>query len=141
MSGSEITLHCCALRTSQYFLRHSERLHRHPMLCPVRGVPTARVTTSTGFPIRGLKAFGFFARVSLMAFSRRSPPAAVFPQSLQLQPSQNRSAAKHSQYSFRHLDFLQLQGLLLDVGDFFLFSFPVDGGTFWAELGFWSDPG
>lgn len=32
-------------------------------------------------------------------------------QSVQLHPSQNRSAEKHSQYSFKHLDFLQLHAV------------------------------
>jgi hypothetical protein len=38
----------------------------------------------------------------------------VFQQSTQLHPEQNFSAAKHSQYSLRHFDFLQLQGLFLE---------------------------
>ena len=66
---------------------------------------------------------GFLARVSFMAFARRSSWALVFRQSLQLQPSQYSSAAKHSQYNLRHLDFLQLQGLRR-LG---VFSLP-DGG-------------
>jgi len=47
-----------------------------------------------------------------MALSRAAPFSIVFPQSTQLHPLQNRSAAKHSQYNFKHLERLQLQGLL-----------------------------
>jgi len=36
----------------------------------------------------------------------------VFPQFEQLQPSQLTRAAKHSQYSFKHREFLQLQCFL-----------------------------
>jgi hypothetical protein len=47
----------------------------------------------------------------------------------QLQLSQYSSAAKHSQYSFKHLDFLQLQGLRFDAvaGEAMVFSLPDDG--------------
>ena len=95
-------------------------------------------------PNFSLKALGFLARVSLMALSRAGPALGVFPQSAQLHPSQNRSAAKHSQYNLRHLERLQLQGDRL-VGapgaPFFKFSFPVDNGggmgegVFRIELG------
>jgi len=68
-----------------------------------------------------------------MALSREWPEFGVLPQSLQLHPSQNRSAAKHSQYNLRHLERLQLQRLPLEEpGDFFLvelFSFPLEEGT------------
>lgn len=63
-----------------------------------------------------------------MAFSRAGPASGVFKQSAQLHPSQNRWAAKHSQYNFKHLERLQLQGDFLGVAPFFKFSFPMDGG-------------
>jgi hypothetical protein len=46
-----------------------------------------------------------------------------------LHPSQNNSAAKHSQYNFKHLDFLQLHGFLLTPG-VPVFSLPPDLGIF-----------
>jgi hypothetical protein len=108
------------LRTSQYFLRHSDRLHLHPMLCALWGVvPVGRGPARA--IIRGLNAFGFFARVSFIALFRMSSCSVLFRQSLQLHPSQTNSAAKHSQYSLRHFDFLQLHGLrrsLEDIVDF-----------------------
>ena len=83
--------------------------------------------------ILGLNAFGFLARVSFIAFSRTAEKAEVFWQSVQLQPSQNNSLAKHSQYNLRHLDFLQLQGFLLVVG-VDMFSLPLDRGIFVSRV-------
>ena len=65
-----------------------------------------------------------------MHYSRRAcqielTNASVFWQSVQLHPSQKSSAAKHSQYSLRHFDFLQLHGLLFAPG-VVTFSFPPD---------------
>lgn len=117
-----------AWKHSQYFFKHSERLHLHPMLCPLC-VPKAMAPCKPLTEILGLKAFGFLARVSFMALSRMLANASMFWQSVQLQPSQKSSAAKHSQYSFRHLDFLQLQGLLLGAG-VVVFSFPPDLAIF-----------
>lgn len=71
-----------AWKHSQYFFRHSERLQRQPMLCPLCGeLPVGAFLTLK----RGLNAFGFFARVSLMALSRIAPAVGVLPQSVQLQ--------------------------------------------------------
>jgi hypothetical protein len=80
--------------TSQYFLRHSDRRHLHPAAWD----PLARES----------KAVRFLDSVSLIALSRVATSFSVFMQSAQLQPSQNTWVEKHSQYSLRHLDFLQL---------------------------------
>jgi hypothetical protein len=69
-----------------------------------------------------LNALGFLARVSFIALFRISSYSVLFLQSLQLHPSQTNSAAKHSQYSFRHFDFLQLQGLRRSLDDTVDFS-------------------
>jgi hypothetical protein len=106
--------------TSQYFFKHSDRLHRHPMLWPV----------GSAFDVgamRGLKALGFFDLVSCIAFSRIWANMGKLLHSLQLQPSQNKSAEKHSQYSLRHLDFLQLHGWRRWGVPLRTFSLPVTG--------------
>lgn len=118
-----------AWKHSQYFSKHSDRLHRHPMLWPLCGDAPARATPCPPLTeILGLKAFGFLARVSLIALSRTAAKSKLFWQSVQLHPSQNNSLAKHSQYNLRHRDFLQLQGFRLTDG-VVTFSLSPDRGT------------
>jgi hypothetical protein len=56
--------------TSQYFFRHSDFLHLHPILWPADadGVPVAPGAVLT--VILALNAFGFLARVSFIALCR-----------------------------------------------------------------------
>jgi len=60
--------------------------------------------------IFGLKALGFRSKVAKMAFFRVASCLGLFSQQEQLQASvQYSPALKHSQYNFKHLEFLQLQ--------------------------------
>lgn len=89
---------------SQYFFRQPDFLQLHPRAC--LGSETL---------ILGLKACGFRSKVALMASLRTPSASIVLRQLAQLQPLQYWLAAKQSQYSFKHLDFMQLQqtGLVL----------------------------
>lgn len=93
--------------------------------------------------IRESNAVRFLAKVSLIALSRVTTSFSVFRQSKQLQPSQNVLDEKHSQYSFRHLDFLQLHVVRLpfetEIGGCFarVFSLPAEaGGVFGTSVEF-----
>ena len=57
-------------------------------------------------------ACGLRSSICCRVMDTRSALSGVFWQFWQLQSWQNAPAAKHSQYSFRHLDFLQLHFLL-----------------------------
>lgn len=64
-------------------------------------------------PIFGLNALGFRSNDDLIARLRSASWSKLLWQSLQLQSRQNSPLAKQSQYSFKHIDFVQLQGFLL----------------------------
>jgi hypothetical protein len=106
--------------TSQYFLRQLDFLQAQPLLCPL---PLLSILAR--------KAFGFRAKVSSIAcsihprnqllpmsikisatqrrtFSRISLCSGTFWHPWQLHPLHSMLLAKHSQYSFKHRDFLQL---------------------------------
>jgi hypothetical protein len=59
--------------------------------------------------IFGRKAFGLRSRMASIAAWRTISLSLLLQQLTQLQPSQYRPDAKHSQYSFRQREFLQLQ--------------------------------
>ena len=59
--------------------------------------------------IFGLKALGFLSRIAAIVSLRTDSFSMLLQQLLQLQFLQYSPLAKHSQYSFRHLEFLQLQ--------------------------------
>jgi hypothetical protein len=88
--------------------------------------------------MRGLNACAFLFRQSVMAFARTAANAGKLRQSVQLHPSHMTLAEKHSQYSLRHCDFLQLQrlrGVLMGVMPFG-FSLPgTANGVFTIEDG------
>jgi len=79
-----------AAKHSQYFRRHADFLQWHP--------------SSTFFSLSN--ADGFLER-TIEIEACRLPVSVSFSQPLHVQPSQSLRAAKHSQYSFRHLDFTQ----------------------------------
>ena len=58
--------------------------------------------------IFGLNAFGFLSSVCSIACCRSCALSNEFLHAKQLQSSQYRPLAKHSQYSFKHFEFLQL---------------------------------
>eukprot|EP00237_Pycnococcus_provasolii_P012908 CAMPEP_0205950672 /NCGR_PEP_ID=MMETSP1459-20131121/2479_1 /ASSEMBLY_ACC=CAM_ASM_001120 /TAXON_ID=41880 /ORGANISM="Pycnococcus provasolii, Strain RCC931" /LENGTH=189 /DNA_ID=CAMNT_0053322347 /DNA_START=152 /DNA_END=721 /DNA_ORIENTATION=- len=89
---------------SQYFFRQPLRLHLHPRLCRA-GVSNCSVSLpkNLGLNARGLR-LSICARVSLTTASFST----TFMQFWQLQLRQYKPAAKHSQYSLRHLLFAQL---------------------------------
>lgn len=95
-----------AWKHSQYFLRHSDFLQLQPFRC-----------LAVDLSIRPLleprkKALESRSSVARMAFSRIARCASTLQQLEQLQRLEHMPClAKHSQYSLRHLDFLQLQGL------------------------------
>lgn len=97
--------------------KHSQYFFRQPVLRQLHPFRLIRLL----FPsptTRGLNALLFRVSSTCFASSRSfwcscaSPPTPaptrLFMQFTQLQPLQNWSDAKHSQYSFRHRDFLQL---------------------------------
>ena len=97
--------------------KHSQYFFRQPVLRQLHPFRLIRLL----FPsptTRGLNALLFRVSSTCFASSRSfwcscasSPtpaPTRLFMQFTQLQPLQNWSDAKHSQYSFRHRDFLQL---------------------------------
>lgn len=87
-----------------------------PLLClPASGMTGSVVGSDGDDEILGLKALGFLSRVIAMALWTMFACSAVLWQLQQLHPSQKTPAAKHSQYSLRHLLFLQLQRFLLVV--------------------------
>lgn len=71
-------------------------------------------------PIFGLKAFGFLSSDALIALERSTSCSKLLWQDLQLQSLQNSPFAKHSQYNFKHMDFVQLHGFLLPIPAGFL---------------------
>lgn len=72
-----------------------------------------REFSSREVSIFGLKAKGFLMRICSLACKRSSSCEATLLQPLQAQLApQNLLFAKHSQYNFKHLDFLQLQDLV-----------------------------
>ena len=101
-----------AWKHSQYFLRHADFLQWQPFLC--RASPSLPPSVILSANACGLRS-SIWCRVD--ATSAASP--GVLQQFWQLQSSQNTPAAKHSQYSFRHLLFLQLH----------FFEPPVGGGS------------
>jgi len=65
--------------------------------------------------ILGLKAFGLRSRTSATVFLRMLSFSTLLQQPLQLQFLKYSPLEKHSQYSFRHREFLQLQFFLVFV--------------------------
>ena len=104
----------CTKLTSQYFLRHSDRLHLQPAVCP---------------ELFWSKIALFFAIASFKTLSRRVSNLLLLWQSWQLHPSQRSLLEKHSQYIFKHFVFLQLHVVRFagDNADSLAagFSFPV----------------
>lgn len=82
---------------SQYFFKHIDFLQLQPDVCPCTGVTLDSNANS------------FRSFVTAMALCRTSSNSALLLHSTQLQVEQYRKAAKHSQYNFKHFDFLQLQ--------------------------------
>ena len=86
------------------------------------------VTLAGMTPIFGLNALGFFASREAMACCRTSSVSVLLAQSIQLQrSSQYPPRRKHSQYSFRHLDLLQLHGALVRACADITFTETPDG--------------
>ena len=61
------------------------------------------------FEILGLKALGFLSNIAEIVSFLRASFSILLQHPLQLQFLQYSPLAKHSQYSFRHFEFLQLQ--------------------------------
>lgn len=100
-----------AWKHSQYFFRHPDLRQWQPRVC----LPC---TGSTGSPppvvcglmlIFALKADGLRSSVAATALRTASSFSGVLLHPTQLQSWQNVREAKHSQYSFKHFEFLQLQ--------------------------------
>lgn len=64
------------------------------------------------FAILGLNALGFLSRIIAMVSLRIDSFSLLLQHPLQLQFLQYSPLAKHSQYNFKHLEFLQLQFFL-----------------------------
>ena len=98
-----------AWKHSQYFLRQPDFLQWQPLLCR----PTESVFAAPGaeWLIFGRNAEGLRSSVCSMARLRISSFSGLLWQAWQLQPKQYWPEAKHSQYSFRQREFLQLQDL------------------------------
>lgn len=99
-----------AWKHSQYFFRQPLFLQLHPLLCRA-GAATSSIVPAT----LGLNALGLRSNTASTAPWRTSSFALLLQQSLQLQLSQYTPDAKHSQYSFKHLEFLQLHCFRLAV--------------------------
>ena len=93
---------------SQYFLMQPLFLQLHPLVWTLPSVSSDLLAELPDtYSILGLKASGFLARCSLMACSRAFDPV-LLPQFWQLQSRQPTPYLKQSQYSFKHLECLQL---------------------------------
>lgn len=100
-----------AWKHSQYFFKHPDFLQWHPFVClPGNGSPGSTPPASRGtvLLIFGLNAEGFLSNVEATAFWTMSSCSLLLQHPTQLHPSQNTPAAKHSQYNFKHFEFLQL---------------------------------
>mmetsp|Transcript_25271 Transcript_25271/g.74640 ORF Transcript_25271/g.74640 Transcript_25271/m.74640 type:complete len:218 (-) Transcript_25271:98-751(-) len=98
-----------AWKHSQYFFRHVLFLQLQPFVW--RGTPSAvtRALNSASLPwIFGRNALGLRSRMASTALCRVPSCSLLFMQLTQLHESQYRPDAKHSQYSLRHREFLQL---------------------------------
>ena len=97
-------------KQSQYFFTHRVFWHLQPRrFVRVAGVSHTTCGSNTcGF--RWIRACFTSSRSFRCSCASRSAPAptGLFLQLTQLQPLQNTSDAKHSQYSFKHRDFRQL---------------------------------
>ena len=65
--------------------------------------------------IFGLNAFGFLSRIAEIVSLRTDSFSILLQHPLQLQFLQYSPLAKHSQYNFKHLEFLQLQFFLTEL--------------------------
>lgn len=102
-----------AWKHSQYFFKHPLFLQLHPLLWRAFGRATGAPTSSASSSILGRNALGLRSRMDSIADWRLSSFVLLLQQLLQLHPSQYLPEAKHSQYSFKHLEFLQLHCFLL----------------------------
>tara|TARA_B100001540_G_C15742252_1_gene612834 strand:+ start:580 stop:912 length:333 start_codon:yes stop_codon:yes gene_type:complete len=84
--------------------------------------------------IFGLKAFGFRSSVASTASWRTGAFSGLLQQFVQLQLSQCSPEAKHSQYSFKHLELRQLQFRFF-TGMIFLAQRSPRGGGVRASVG------
>lgn len=105
----------------------STSLYSYKLICSMLICFLNKEFSSKDVSIFGLNANGFLIKIYSFAWSLSSSCSTTLLQPLQAQlPPQNLLFAKHSQYSLRHLDFLQLH-VLDSVYSIVLNSFFING--------------
>merc|ERR1712078_518162 len=99
-----------AWKHSQYFLRQADRLHAHPLRWRRAGFgwPAPASPVGGSEVTLGAKACGLRCSMAFRVAATVSLCSSLFSQFWHVHPLQKRPAARHSQYSLRHLDRLQL---------------------------------